>query len=285
MKDAAELLNLIGLEQIEHNIFRGDSAPVVGARVFGGQVLAQALQAAIRTVPEDRLVHSLHGYFILAGDASRPIVYEVERLRDGGSFTTRRITAIQHGRAIFNMSASFQLMQDGLDHQVDMPVVPPPEQLPTSLELAEQYRDQVPGLFERIQRRQPIQFKPVETPDWIDPRNRPPFQHTWVRFDGQLPDAFAWHQTILAYASDYFLLGTSIKPHRAEHSFANLQVASLDHAMWFHREFRADEWMLYAIDSPSASRTRGFNRGNLFSRDGRLVASVVQEGLIRPKRK
>ena len=285
MNSAQELLDLIQLEQIEHNIFRGRSAPIVGERVFGGQALAQSLQAAIETVPDDRFVHSLHGYFILAGDASRPIVYQVERLRDGGSFTTRRVTAIQHGRAIFNMAASFQLAQAGLEHQIDMPSVPPPEQLRTASEIAEQHKKQFPERFAREMIGHTIAFKPVETPDWLDPANRDPYRNVWIRVRGDMPDDRTAHQTVLAFASDYYLLTTAVQPHRETHDYSDLQLASLDHAMWFHREFRIDDWLLYSLDSPSASNTRGFNRGNLFDREGRLVASVVQEGLIRPKRK
>lgn len=285
MNSAQDLLELIALEQIEANIFRGNSAPVVGARVFGGQVLAQALQAAIQTVPADRFAHSLHGYFILGGDAARPIVYEVERLRDGGSFTTRRITAIQHGRAIFNMSASFQLAQAGLEHQIAMPTVPLPEALLTSKEMSIRYKDQFPDWYAREQRPHTVFFKPVETPDWIEPNNRPPFRNVWFKIKGAIPtDDRATHQTLLAYVSDYYLLTTSVQPHRETHDYSKLQLASLDHAMWFHRDFRMDDWLLYALDSPSASNTRGFNRGSVFTRDGKLVASVVQEGLIRPKR-
>lgn len=285
METSQELLEHLQLEQIEHNIFRGTSVPIVGKRVYGGQVLAQALRAAMRTVPDNRFVHSLHGYFILGGDASRPIVYEVERLRDGGSFTTRRVTAIQHGRAIFNLSASFQIEQDGLEHQSTMPDVPMPEELLNSAEIATQHKDQYPERYKRETRPHPVEFKPVETPDWLDRTNRPSQRHVWIRVKGELPDDKAIHQTILAYMSDFYLLGTSMQPHLEAVYWNNIQAASLDHAMWFHRDFRVDEWHLYALDSPSASNTRGFNRGSLYSRDGKLVASTVQEGLIRLRRK
>ena len=285
METAQDLLKHIKLEQIEHNIFRGMSVPIFSKRVYGGQVLAQALRAAIETVPEDRFVHSLHSYFILAGDASRPIVYEVERLRDGGSFTTRRVTAIQHGRAIFNLSASFQKEQAGLEHQIEMPNVPPPEALLNTREIAQQYIEQFPQRAKWENRPHPVEFKPVEQPDWINPTNRQPVRHLWFRVRGELPDDKRIHQTALAYASDFYLLGTSIQPHRGDVDPRDLQLASLDHAMWFHHDCRIDEWHLYALDSPSASNARGFNRGSLFSRDGKLVASMVQEGLIRPKKK
>ncbi|MGB1252961.1 MAG: acyl-CoA thioesterase II [Candidatus Promineifilaceae bacterium] len=285
METAQELLEHIKLEQIEQNIFRGTSLPIFGKRVYGGQVLAQALTAANATVPADRFVHSLHSYFILGGDASRPIVYEVERLRDGGSFTTRRVTAIQHGRAIFNLSASFQVEQDGFEHQTEMPNVPPPEELLNTREVAEQHIATYPDRVKWEKRPHPVEFKLVEQPDWVNPSNREPLRHLWLRVRGELPDDKRLHQTVLAYASDFYLLGTSILPHRGKAEPRDLQLASLDHAMWFHRACRIDEWHLYVLDSPSASNARGFNRGSLFSRDGKLVASMVQEGLIRPKRK
>ncbi len=284
MGSVKSVLGLLDLEQIEENIFRGRSEPIVGQRVFGGQVLAQALQAAIATVPSDRLVHSLHGYFILAGDASKPIVYQVERLRDGGSFTTRRITAIQYGRAIFNMAASFQLEQEGLDHQITMPAVPKPDQLRNTRQIAEQYKEQYPDRYAYEMRPHPVEFRPIETPDWIEPENRQPYRHVWFRVKGDMPQESNDHESVLAFISDFYLIGTAIQPHRRDYDFSNLQVASLDHAMWFHRRFAVDQWLLYALDSPSASNTRGFNRGSIFDLDGNLVASVVQEGLIRPKR-
>ena len=286
MNNAADMLKLIELEQIEHNIFRGTSEEVFGPRVFGGQVLGQALRAAIETVAPDRNVHSLHGYFILPGDVNRPIIYQVERLRDGGSFTTRRITAVQAGRAIFNMSASFQVSQgDSLEHQISMPDVPAPESLLSSRDLAKQHRDRFPKRYAREMQPHPVEFRPVETPDWLEPGNRSPQRHVWIRARGDMPNDPVAHQTGLAFMSDYYLLSTAVQPHRGLYDYTDLQMASLDHAMWFHRDFRANDWLLYALDSPSASNTRGFNRGDLFTRDGRLVASVVQEGLIRKRRK
>lgn len=276
METIQDVVDLLNLEQIEENIFRGDSYKAPWKRVFGGQVLAQALHAANETVPADRFVHSLHGYFILAGDIELPIVYDVDRIRDGGSFTTRRVVAIQKGRPIFNMSASFQLEQDGPDHQIPMPNVPPPESLVSEDEFAAtQKRKIVP---------RPVEFRWVERMRLENPVNSPPLRHMWFKAKGDLPDKRRTHQEALAYAVDYHLLGTAILPHQEEAPKLNLAMVSLDHAMWFHREFRMDEWLLYATDSPSASGARGFTRGNIFKQDGTLVASVVQEGLMRPRR-
>ncbi|MEL6589735.1 MAG: acyl-CoA thioesterase II [Bacteroidota bacterium] len=280
MQSAAELLQQISLEKIEENIFRGQSHSIGGRRVFGGQVLAQSLQAAMLTAPEDRLVHSMHGYFVLAGDTERPIIYDVDRVRDGGSFTTRRVRAIQHGQPIFTMAASFQKMEEGNDHQIEMPKVPPPEEVLSDQELANKLDDQLPsGIKNWLFFPRPIEFRPVEGPTMLDRRKHEPFHHVWFRAKGELGDDPRDHQVVLAYASDYNLLSTALKPH--SHIITELMMASLDHAMWFHRSFRADDWLLYALDSPSASNARGFTRGNVFDRSGKLVASVVQEGLIR----
>lgn len=286
MKDVKELLDLLELEQIEENYFRGRSHSIGSKRVFGGQVLAQSLNAAIRTVPPDRFVHSLHAYFILAGDLDTPIIFEVDRIRDGGSFTTRRVKAIQKGQAIFLMSASFQLLQEGFDHHLNMPNVSPPEVLANWEDLAEKFNDILPENLKRFFNvNRPIEFRPVELINPALPGKSQPVKHLWMKVKGQMPDEKTAHQCVLAYASDYNLLPTALQPHGDEASFHNVQMASLDHAMWFHRDFRMDDWLLYAIDSPSASNARGFTRGNIFTREGKLVASVVQEGLIRPKRK
>ncbi|MEM9721906.1 MAG: acyl-CoA thioesterase II [Bacteroidota bacterium] len=281
MENVQELLPYIELESIEENIFRGKSHPFVGKRVFGGQVLAQALAAATLTVPEERVVHSLHGYFILPGDTSLPIVYSVDRVRDGGSFTTRRVKAIQKGQDIFVLAASYQLKQEGFDHQIEMPDVPSPDELLNDQELLEKFKDHLPENLSWGAR--PIEFKPVEIPKMFIPVAGEPFQNVWVRAKGTLGDDPRLHQQILAYASDYNLLSTALGPHPI--TIDKLQMASLDHAMWFHREFRADDWLLYHIDSPSASNARGFTRGSLFDQQGKLVASVVQEGLVRKRRK
>lgn len=283
MKNIQELLGLLNLEAIEENIFRGQSRSVGSQRVFGGQVLAQALQAAIRTAPEDRFVHSLHAYFILPGDIELPIVFEVDRIRDGGSFTTRRIKAIQKGQAIFNMSASFQKNQEGFDHQISMPNVTPPGGLMSWDQLVEEFGAKLPDNIRRfLEIDHPIEFRPVERIHPMPAGKRQPQRHVWMRAKGEMPDDIAAHQSVLAYASDYNLLTTALLPHGDLAAGANIQLASLDHGMWFHRDFRMDEWLLYAIDSPSASGARGFTRGSIFDREGRLVASVVQEGLMRP---
>jgi len=284
MKDAQQLLEQIVLEQIEENIYRGKSHSIGGRRVFGGQVLAQALQAATLTVPEERLAHSMHGYFILPGDVSKPIIYDVDRIRDGGSFTTRRVVAIQNGSAIFNMSASFQIQEQGFEHQIDMPNVPPPEALQNATELMRNNREKLPEYLQKsIEMPRPIEFRPVEMPHFINPSKGRPFRHIWIRVKGTIEHQAAIHRILLAYASDYNLLETALRPHGT--TWTEIIAASIDHAMWFHRDFRTDEWLLYALDSPSASNARGFTRGNIFDRNGKLVASVVQEGLIRERRK
>ena len=285
MKKVDELLNLLQLEQIEVNLFRGASKSIGSSRVFGGQVLAQALSAAIQTVPDDRFVHSLHAYFVLPGDVNIPIIFDVDRIRDGGSFTTRSVKAIQKGRAIFHLSASFQLQQQGYDHQIEVPDVPEPEALDNWEGLAQVYGDQLPPNFKKfLELDRPLEFKPVERYHPTEPVFREPYKHVWMRSRGAIPPEKKWHQLVLAYASDYNLLTTSLLPHGHQIDYRNVQLASLDHAMWFHRDFDMADWHLYAIDSPSASNARGFTRGNIFSRDGKLVASVVQEGLIRPVR-
>jgi len=277
-----DLLKLLDLEQIEFNIYRGRNRDIGSGRVFGGQVLAQSLIAAQRTVEEDRVAHSIHGYFILPGDLDAPIVYFVDRLRDGRSFTTRRVTAIQHGRAIFNMSASFHVREPGLEHQLPMPNVPGPEALRSELEVIRERADVLPiGLREVVTQDRPIDFRPVEHIDPFNPEPRPPVKHMWLRAVGTMPDDPLLHQAVLAYASDYGLLGTALQPHGRTFRNPNIQVASLDHALWFHRECRVDDWLLYAIDSPAAAGARGFTRGSIFTREGTLVASVAQEGLMR----
>lgn len=283
MKEVKELLDLLDLEQIEVNLFRGLSHSIGSNRVFGGQVLAQSLNAAIRTVPSDRFVHSLHAYFILAGDIHQPIIFEVERIRDGGSFTTRRVKAIQGGQVIFFMSASFQLDQEGFDHHINMPNVSPPDNLVSWEELSEKFGELLPENIRRfLNMDRPIEFRPVELHNPALPGKSQPYRHIWMKARGTMPEDKASHQCVLAYTSDYNLLTTALLPHGPEGAMHNVQLASLDHAMWFHRDFRVDQWLLYAIDSPSASNARGFTRGNIFTQDGRLIASVVQEGLMRP---
>lgn len=275
-----QLVGLLDLERIEVNVFRGKSPEGRSQRVFGGQVLGQALVAASRTV-EHRFCHSLHAYFLVAGDPRIPILYEVDRSRDGKSFSSRRVVAIQHGRQIFHMAASFQTAERGLEHQIDAPVVPRPEGLPDEEEFRRRFAGRIPERFrEHFLRKRPIEVRPVD-PEVIWPGRHPPRQAVWVRATGRLPDSEALHQCVLAYASDLTLLETSLLPHGIGWFDERLQIASIDHAMWFHHPFRADEWLLYVQDSPSASAARGFNRGLVYSAEGRLVASVAQDGLIR----
>lgn len=281
MQTTDDLIELLNLEKIEENIFRGENYQAPWNRVFGGQVLAQSLYAAYQTVPEDRFLHSLHGYFILTGDIGKPIIYEVDRIRNGGSFTTRRVVAIQHGSAIFNMSASFQLIQDGFDHQVNMPEVSAPEDSVSEEKIAESFKEKAPEIYRRLTRSRPIEFRRVDNLNPLEAKNISPFQRVWFKAKEPLPNDKRLHQAVLAYASDYNLLGTALLPHREQIDINKIFLASLDHAMWFHRDFSVDDWLLYAIDSPSASNSRGFTRGKIFNRDGVLVASVAQEGLIR----
>lgn len=277
------LLAVLDLEKLEENIYRGRSPAVGWQRVFGGLVIGQALVAAARTV-EGRAPHSLHGYFMLPGDPTIPILYDVDRIRDGKSFTTRRVVAIQHGKAIFSMSCSFQVPEEGLSHQIPMPKVPDPESLPSEAELRETFVRSAPEPVRRYwERDRPIEIRPVDLRHYMSRDGLDPRQNVWIRATGPLPDDPDIHRCVLAYASDMTLLDTSLFYHGRSVFDRDLQVASLDHALWFHRPFRADEWLLYAEDSPSASGARGFNRGSLFSRDGRLIASVAQEGLIRPR--
>lgn len=277
-----DLLGLLDLEPIEFNIYRGQNRDIGTGRIFGGQVLAQALVAAQRTVEEERAPHSLHGYFILPGDLSIPVVYFVDRLRDGRSFTTRRVTAIQHGRAIFNMAISFQVEEEGAEHQAEMPDVPDPETLVPELELVRAMADRIPdSLRPVLTQDRPIDFRPVAPIDPFDPGERPPVRHVWLRVDGAMPDDRLAHQAVLAYASDYGILATALQPHGLSVWQRNMQVATLDHSLWFHHRCRVDQWLLYSTDSPAASGARGFARGSIFTRDGTLVASVAQEGLMR----
>ena len=285
MKHVSELLEHLELERIEENLYRGTSKDVGSRSVFGGQVLAQSLRAAAATVPNDRMAHSLHGYFILPGDINAPIVFNVDRVRDGGSFTTRSVTAIQHGRPIFSLLASFQKKQEGFDHQIKMPDVPKPDELFSDRDLYAKVKDMMPEKLKKvIGRERPIIFKPTVIPNIINPQKEPPYTNVWFKAHGQMPDDLTLHQSVLAYASDYNLLTTALKPHGVSYGSKNLQMASIDHAMWFFRDFRVDDWLLYSVESPSASNARGFCRGNIFNQDGVLVASVVQEGLIRPKK-
>jgi acyl-CoA thioesterase-2 len=288
MSDTAltRLLALLDLEKIEENIFRGVSPPEQVQRVFGGQVLSQALVAATRTVDAQRPCHSFHAYFLRPGDPRVPILYEVDRSRDGGSFTSRRVVAIQHGAQIFTLAASFQTVETGFDHQSQMPVVPEPESLEDDQQVLLRNPELKPEMREWVARERPFETRSVlgRGPFEIsgDRPARAPIDHIWLKTRGPLPDGADIHRALLAFVSDMSLLDTALLPH-GKSIFSNVQVASLDHVLWFHRPFRADEWLLYVQDSPSASGGRGFNRGAVYSRDGRLVASVAQEGLIRPR--
>ena len=276
-----DLLALLRLERIEDNIFRGESRDIGSAQVFGGQVLGQALSAAHHTV-DGRVAHSLHCYFLRRGDVNAPIIYEVDRARDGGSFSVRRVVAIQHGRPIFNLAASFQAPETGLEHQAAMPEVEGPEGLADVTEVEPGVVARLPEKLRRfLLDERPFEFRPVSPMDYARPTRLPPVKHVWIRAVDRLPDSLSLHQNLLAYVSDYELLGTSVLPHGLSFGQGNVQMASLDHALWFHRELRVDEWLLYAFDSPNASGARGFSRGQFFTRDGRLVASAAQEGLIR----
>jgi acyl-CoA thioesterase-2 len=280
------LLSILDLEPLEDNLFRGRSPQQSWQRVFGGQVLGQALVAAVRTVAPERVAHSLHAYFLLGGDPSRPILYSVERVRDGGSFSTRRVTAIQHGRPMFVMSVSFHKAESGLDHAGAMPKVPAPEELPSEQELKARFIAHLPESMRSYwERERPIELRPVDLSRYFAREPRRPEQYVWMRATGALPNDFPLHQCVLSYSSDFSLLDTALIAHGKLMFDKDIQLASLDHALWFHRPFRADEWLLYAQDSPSGHGARGFCRGSVFTRNGLLVASIAQEGLMRPRSK
>ncbi len=287
MSAVEELIGILDLEPLEVNLFRGRSPQSRWQRVFGGQVIGQALVAACRTVDDvaTRPPHSLHAYFMLGGDPKVPIVYEVDRIRDGKSFTTRRVVAIQHGHAIFTMAVSYHVAEVGLSHQAKMPDVPMPEALPTEAQMKERIWPVMPEPVRRYyERERPIELRPVELGRYLGEKNPEGRFNVWIRATGRLPDAPAIHQCVLAYASDMMLLDAALIPHGKSVFSEDIMAASLDHALWFHRSFRADEWLLYAQDSPSLFDSRGFSRGLIFSRDGTLIASVAQEGLLRQRR-
>lgn len=279
-----ELLTLLSLETIEKGIYRGQSQDLGFRALFGGQVMGQALSAAQETVNADRFVHSLHSYFLRPGDASKPVIYDVEVMRDGRSFCTRRVKAIQNGNAIFYMTASFQQVEPGFDHQSTMPDVAGPEGLPSYSDYIFEHKDH---LAEEIRGKflaeKPIEVRPVKQYNWIDPEKTSSETHMWVKANGDLPDDLQTHNSMLAYMSDFHFLPTALLPHGASHWRPNFQIATLDHSMWFHRPFRLDDWLLYAMDSPSASNGRGLVRGQVFDRQGVLVASTMQEGVIRQR--
>jgi acyl-CoA thioesterase II len=280
----ADLLTLLELEPLEVNLFRGESRDIGSPQVFGGQVLGQALTAASATV-EGRIVHSLHAYFLRRGDFNAPIVYQVDRSLDGHSFSNRRVLAIQHGEPIFNMAASFQVFEEGLEHQIGMPVVPAPEELPDSSRPPPELLTRLPERLRRfLEKPRPFEFRLVQPFDYLAPRGAPPSRQVWFRAVDRLPEDERLHRCLLAYLSDYFLLDTATLPHGSVFRRNALVMASVDHAMWFHRPLRVDDWLLYAVESPSASGARGFARASVYARDGRLVASTAQEGLVRLRR-
>jgi len=278
----SELIELLSLERLEDNLFRGQSRDIGTKYVFGGQVLGQALSAAQATMAQPRDAHSLHAYFLRAGDIEHPIVYHVDRTRDGGSFSVRRVTAIQHGQVIFFCAASFHEHEDGGEHQLSMPEVPKPEDIEPAPALPPEVFARLPTKVQRwLSRMGPFEFRHVYPRDELNPPKRPPFQQVWFKLSERVGDAPELHRALLAYASDFHLLGTATFPHGISYYQPDVQMASLDHALWFHRPFRADEWLLYSIDSPSAQNGRGLARGLVYDRAGKLVASTAQEGLIR----
>ncbi len=276
-----DLITLLQLERIEDNIFRGDSRDIGSPQVFGGQVLGQALSAAHNTV-NGRIAHSLHAYFLRRGDMNAPIIYDVDRARDGGSFSNRRVVAIQHGRPILNMAASFQNPEEGLEHFAEMPDVPSPDALKDLTAVAADISDKMPMKLRRFMTKErPFEFRPVDAQHFDSRKKLPAQKSVWIRAVDRLPDDRALHQNLLAYVSDFELLATSTLPHGLSFTRGNVIMASLDHALWFHRDFRMDDWLLYTMDSPNASGARGFARGQLFTAQGQLVASTSQEGLVR----
>ena len=278
----SELIELLSLERLEDNLFRGQSRDIGTKYVFGGQVVGQALSAAQATLAMPRSAHSLHAYFLRAGDVEHPIVYDVDRTRDGGSFSVRRVTAIQHGQPIFIFAASFQRQETGAEHQLSMPEVPKPEDVEPAPSVPDEVLAKLPTKVQRwLSHEGPFEFRHIYPRDALNPPKRPPYQQFWFRLTEKVGDAPELHRAMLAYASDFHLLGTATFPHGISYYRPNVQMASLDHAMWFHRTFRADDWLLYSLDSPSAQEARGLARGQIYNRNGVLVASTAQEGLIR----
>ncbi|WP_150300787.1 acyl-CoA thioesterase II [Pseudomonas profundi] len=277
-----DLVRLLALEKIEENLFRGASQDLGFRQLFGGQVFGQSLSAATQTVDPDRHVHSAHGYFLRPGDPTFPIVYHVDPVRDGGSFTTRRVQAVQKGRPIFTLICSFQGEEEGYTHQTTMPDVPGPDDLMNETELTRKYQHLIPeSVRAKVLVDKPIEIRPVGIFNPFDPEPTEPVRYMWFRADGKLPDDPQLHRYLLAYASDFHLLGTAMLPHGISNWAGDMQVASLDHALWYHNPLRMNEWLLYAMDSPVASGARGLSRGQIFSQDGVLVASVTQESLMR----
>ena len=283
MITSEELINLLTLKRKGENHFEGQNYKTAWGRVFGGQVLGQSLHAAYQTVPKDRIAHSMHGYFILGGDINIPIDYHVDTIRDGRSFTTRRVVAFQNSKAIFNMAASFHIKEKGESHQINMPNVLTPDLLLTDIQQAKRLHHKDPERFLRIMKAHPqiFEFKPVDKAIYLQTQNSAPFAHIWFRIKEKIQVDLSFQHQILAFASDYSLLLTATLPHRENLNNSKMYYASLDHALWFHREYKIDDWLLYVIESPSASNARGFSRGSIFNKKGIMVASVTQEGLMR----
>ncbi|TQV88100.1 acyl-CoA thioesterase II [Aliikangiella coralliicola] len=279
-----QLLDLLSLEAIEQHLYRGNSQDIALGHVFGGQVIGQALSAAKRTVDADRSVHSFHSYFLRPGDATKPIVYDVENIRDGGSISTRRVKAIQNGKRIFFLTASFHQSDGGFDHQATMPEVTGPDNLISELEIARKYADRLPEKIRNLVTcEKPIEIRPVEFFNPLNPEKSEPKRHVWMKANGPLPNDLRVHKYLLAYASDFAFLPVAGQPHSVSFMLPQFQMATIDHSMWFHRDFRFDDWLLHVIESPSASNDRGFVRGQFFDRKGRLVASTAQEGVMRAR--
>ncbi|MDX1363350.1 acyl-CoA thioesterase [Arenibacter latericius] len=283
MNSIEDLIDLISLERVDDTTYVGQNYQAPWGRVFGGQVLGQSLHAAYQTVPDNKIAHSMHAYFILGGDLSIPITYEVENIRDGGSFATRRVVAKQNGKAIFNMAASFQVKEEGEDHQISIPNVITPKKLLSSLDQLEEMEQIDPYTYKFLQLTHPttFEFKPVERLSALLTKNGPPFNHMWMRTAAPISVSLPMQQQLLAYMSDYNILTTASLPHREKLRADKTFYASIDHAIWFHRDFNISDWLLYTMDSPSASNARGFSRGSIFDRKGKLIASVTQEGLMR----
>lgn len=279
---AQGLVTLLDVEEIDVDLYRGPRNPGGRGRVFGGQVIAQALMSAVGSVEAERVAHSVHAYFMRPGDEDFPIIYRVERDYDGGSFSNRRVIAMQRGKPILNMTASFQRKEKGLEHQVEMPDVPAPDDLPSEAEIFQRYKDEIPEpLYKFLTRSRPIEIRPVEIWNPVNPDKRAPVRNLWIRASGSIGENQLMHRAVLAFASDMGLLSTCMQPHGVSWMTRKMQSASLDHALWFHDDVRMDDWLLYATDAPWSGGARGFNRGQIFTRDGKLVASAAQEGLIR----
>ncbi len=277
-----DLLALLSLEEIEQGLYRGQSQDLGFKALFGGQVMGQALSAAQETVDSNRHIHSLHSYFLRPGNAQKPVVYEVENIRDGKSFNTRRVKAIQNGKAIFYMTASFQVAEEGFDHQTTMPDVTKPDELPSFTDFITANQQYIPeSVRGKFLSEKPIELRPVEQYNWINPEKSEPLCHMWIKANGQLPDDPRIHKYMLAYTSDYHFLPTALFSHGVSHWQPNFQIATIDHAMWFHRPFRFDDWLLYVMESPTTSGGRGLVQGKIYNQAGDLVASTMQEGVLR----